>query len=201
MNKVRMQKLNQFDSPSVMNSPNFFDFSNSIPTKKSGIQSKLQNLNQSIISTRDQSQNRNVTPTNAADLIRQKASFQQKPKESSVSALNDMRKQLDTLFESLPKIPRYMNMHKTQKKELESSMNSRKNDSIHHMASVYSKDRSKSTLNRSKRHLPKIRKEGNDLMKLQQYLTEFQNKSKLLLEQLEQNVLGEKRVKEHERSF
>lgn len=193
MNKARIQKLNQFDSPSIMNSPNFFDFSNSIPIKKAGIHSKLQNLNQSIISTRDQSHNRNVTPTSTAEIIRQKTSFQQKGKDNSASALSDMKKQLETLFESLPKIPRYMNLHKTHKKELDRSWNSRKNESIHLMSSVYSKDRSKSTLNRSKRLLPKIKNKAADLMKLQQYLNEFHNKSKILLEQLEHNVLGDKR--------
>jgi hypothetical protein len=183
-----------------MNSPNFFDFSNNVPVKKSLVQSKLQNINHSVISTRDQSQNRNVTPTNAGDKLKVKNSLKS-GKESSELILNDMKKQLDTLFESLPKIPRYLNMHKTQKKDLESSMQSRKNDSINNMTSVYSKDRSKSTFNRSKRYLPKIKKEGADLLKLQEYLTEFHNKSKFLLEQLEQNVLGNKRVKDHDRSF
>ena len=197
MNKIRMQKVSQFDSPSVMNSKNFFDFSNSVLGKKSGIHSKLQNINKSIVSTRGQFHGRNVTPTSMAEVAGQRASFQQKPIETSVSALSDMKKQLDSLFESLPKIPRYVNMHKTHKKELDGSWNSRKNDSIYMMSSVYSKNRSKSTLNQSKQHLPKIKNKGADLMKLQQYLNEFHNKSKILLEQLEHNVLGEKRVKGH----
>lgn len=193
MNKPRMQRSNNFDVLSMMNSPNFFDFPRAAPGKKKKIHSKIIKLNQSIISTRDQSQNRNVTPTGTLETGKQKVSFSRSPKDSSHSALNDMKKQLETLFESLPRISN----HKTNK-DLDSS--SHKTSSIHRLNSVYNKDRSKSTLNYSKRHLPQINKQGADIQKLQQYLAEFHTKSKFLLEQLEHNVLGKKIVSQ-DRSF
>ena len=189
-----MQRSNNFELLSIMNSPNFFDFPRA-PGKKKKIHSKIIKLNQSIISTRDQSQNRNVTPTGTLEAGKQKVSFSRSPKESSHSAVNDMKKQLETLLESLPRISNPG--HKTNK-DLDSS--SYKTSSIHRLNSVYSKDRSKSTLNYSKRHLPKINKQGADIQKLQQYLAEFHNKSKFLLEQLEHNVL-EKKLASEDRSF
>lgn len=189
-----MQRTNHFETPSIMNSPNFFDFSRGGPGKKKKIHSNIVRMNQSVISTRDQSQNRNVTPTGTIEAVKQKTSFRRNPKDSNHSALNDMKKQLETLFESLPRIPNYL----SKPRDLDSS--SHKTSSIHHLSNIYTKDRSKSTLNHSKRHLPNVSKQGADIKKLQQYLAEFHTKSKFLLEQLEHNVLGKKNLTQ-DRSF
>ena len=77
-----------------------------------------------------------------------------------------------------------------KKKNINISFEDGKSDSISQIYRAYSPHRSKSTFSTKKQCLPRIRKENSELTELQKYLFEFHQKSKFLLSELEQKVLG-----------
>ena len=160
-------------------------------SKKGRRLSKFSGINQSIISTRDPSFKRALTPTldKSEEHPKIKITFIQKPRENSLLTLDSVKSNLQGLFESLPKMPRTSCM-KSSKKSFENFIEQKHNHSISKLSNIYfNKSRSKSSHKKSKHSQGKIQNQA-DLMKIQEYLNDFHSKSKLLLEKLEQNVLG-----------
>lgn len=189
MNKI--ERVNHNEKSHNVHSPNFLEYSSYLEAKKKRIQKNLVAINQSVLSTRDHSLNRNLTPT-GGDGHKLKPFSTRPSKNAQETVLKDMKQQLETLFESLPKIPKSFNIQKKHKREFDGNFPEKKTEFIRGISSVYSPNRSKSTITTNKKHLPRIKKEVTEINDLQKYLIEFHSKSKFLLGQLEQNVLGKK---------
>lgn len=153
---------------------------------------KLISINQSIPSTRDQSSNRSTTPTKFIENLRKRSISSKNPKENADLTLDQMKKQLDVIFQALPKIQKKLvRTHKEKKrKNINISYEDHKSESINKIYRPGSPYRSKSTFSTKKSCLPRINPESSELTDLQKYLIDFHQKSKFLLSQLEQKVLG-----------
>lgn len=160
-------------------------------SKKGRRLSKFTGINQSIISTLDPSIKRSLTPTidKSEDQRKTKISFISKPKEKSLLTLDSVKANFQGIFDYLPKMPK-TSCIKSSKKSFENFLDQKHNNSITKISNVYfNKSRSKSSHKRFKYSQGKVQNQV-DLMKIQEYLNDFHSKSKLLLEKLEQNVLG-----------
>ena len=153
---------------------------------------KLISINQSIPSTRDQSSNRSTTPTKFIENLRKKSINTQSPDSKG---LDQMKKQLDIIFQALPKIQKKLvKTHKEKRKNINISFEDQKSESINKIFRLHSPNRSRSTFAAKKPGLPRIRQESSELTELQKYLFDFHEKSKFLLSQLEQKVLGKETI-------
>ncbi|OMJ80301.1 hypothetical protein SteCoe_19452 [Stentor coeruleus] len=113
--------------------------------------------------------------------------------ESKENSINDenMKKQLDDILQKYPKIPKKFNKdRRTKKKILDLSYDSYKHEEINRIYQNNSPNISKSSFSNKKSLWFKTKKDNPDLNGLQKYLFEFHQKSKILLNQLEQKVLG-----------
>lgn len=165
-------------------SPEPFDFSIKHNASRIKKPKKLASMNQSIISTRDQSSNRSKTPIKLIEYIKKKSSD---ISQHNSSYLDDMKKQLDTLFKALPKAPtKLIKIRKEPKKLVNTSFENKKIDTSKIFMNK-SKDRARSTFY-TKKSSNGVNNDG--VSELQKYLFEFHQKSKFLVEQLEKNVLG-----------
>ena len=145
---------------------------------------KIGHNNQSVLSTRDHSSNRSTTPSKHVENIRKPLKFS----KENYSYHLDQIKQLDTIFSNLPKI--HKNSNFKNKKSLYTSLENSKGDSISQNLNKYIPERSKSTFYSKKNKSKPVEKRKPEVSDLQKYLFEFQQKSKFLLNQLEQRVLG-----------
>ena len=173
---------------SKIHSPCLIRFSNiNKKTKKSN---KVLSINQNNSSSRDRSINRNITPKKIFDNLH-KQSICLKEEKSNLS-IDQLKQQLDVIFQTLPKIEKKIikTNKEERKKNTNNSFEEAKSGSIskNHQKNITT--RSKSTLPVKKNCLPRIKKENLELNELQKYLSEFHQKSKYLLSELEQKVLG-----------
>lgn len=180
--KNRKNKNYSFRSPNISEFSIYLD--NSIPKRHPNHVKK----NQSIVSTRDHSLYRNLTPTHIVDPFKYKASFIKSPKNQE----HIYNKVQDCPCESLPKITNRPHLQKALRTDVDSFKKDKKQGSIVKIDQVYLPSRSKSTLNSNHAYLPKIKKQGANVNELQEFLVEFHNKSKFLLSQLEESVFGKK---------
>ncbi|OMJ95399.1 hypothetical protein SteCoe_1154 [Stentor coeruleus] len=180
--KNRQNKNYSFRSPNISEFSIYLD--NSMPKRNPNRVKK----NQSILSTRDHSLYRNLTPTHIVEAFKHKTSFIKSPKNQE--HINN--KAQDCLCESLPKITNRPHLQKKLEIDVNSFKKNRKQDSIVKIEHIYLPSRSKSTLNSNSVNLPKIKKQGDNLNELQEFFIEFHNKSKFLLSQLEASVFGKK---------
>jgi hypothetical protein len=156
-------------------------------SRKSRRLSKFGQINSSIISTRDYSLNRALTPT-LERLEPPKVKFNFiKAKERPTLVFEPAQANLNGFFDILPKMPRSGCL---KSKKLDSSFEQKQNNSISKLSNIYfRKARSKSSQKRMKISSGK-EKTQVELTRVQEYLNDFHSKSKLLLEKLEQSVLG-----------
>ncbi|OMJ66748.1 hypothetical protein SteCoe_36313 [Stentor coeruleus] len=117
-------------------------------------------------------------------------SYEKISKENTTSA-DMMKKQLDIIFQALPKIPKKPAMSpKNKEKGLDASNENFKSEEIHRIYQMSFSKRSKSSFSTKKSALPKIKKADAELTEIQKYMNNFYEKSKVLLGQLEERVLG-----------
>lgn len=117
-------------------------------------------------------------------------SYEKISKENRTSA-DIMKKQLDIIFQTLPKIPKKPAVSpKSKEKGLDFSNENIKAEEIHRIYQMSFSKRSKSSFSNKKSTLPKIKKNDTELTEIQKYMNDFYEKSKVLLGQLEERVLG-----------
>lgn len=139
----------------------------------------------SINSTRDQSLNRSTTPSKIMENLKRKSNNLPKLEDNTIES---MKKKLDEIFQTLPRVPKKLTKtHQNHSKKINISFEGIKSD--FRPTDFQPSNRSRSTITTKKSVLPKIHKE-NDLSELQKYMVEFHQKSKFLLNQLEEKVLG-----------
>lgn len=160
--------------------------------RKSKKTNKITSINQSFTSTRDQSANRSTTPIKHIENNKLKGGKYFTTNEDFGS--EKMRKKLDVVLQTLPKIDGKRGKDRNMKKKVwDLTFDCCKDREINRIYQVNSPNRSKSSLANKKSCLPKIRKDGVDVGELQKYVFEFHQKSKFLLSQLEEKVLGKKK--------
>ena len=140
----------------------------------------------SINSTRDQSLNRSTTPSKIMENLKRKSTNLPKLEDDTIES---MKKKLDEIFQALPRVPKKPT--RTQQgtsKKINISFEGIKTESRPFEPQV--SNRSRSTIATKKSVLPKIHKENCEMSDLQKYMIEFHQKSKFLLSQLEERVLG-----------
>ncbi|OMJ67482.1 hypothetical protein SteCoe_35347 [Stentor coeruleus] len=157
--------------------------------KKFKKSNKIANINHSFTSTRDQSSNRSKTPIKPIENTKLKGGKYFVSKEET--GLEKMRKKLDVILQTLPgKTNKDKNL---KKKVWDLTFDCSKDQEINRIYQVNSSNRSKSSFtNKKKTYLPKIKKDDVGVEDLQKYVLEFHQKSKLLLSQLEEKVLGKR---------
>ena len=184
--------ISQAYRPSYKQSSPSFQFSVGDSLNRMKKPQKLTRINQSITSTRDQSSHHSTTPTKLIENLRKKSIILQNPDSSG---LDQMKKQLETIFQALPKIQKKLvRTHKDKRKNPNISFEEQKSESINKIYRLHSPNRSKSTLATKKQALPRLHQENSELSDLQKYLFDFHQKSKFLLGQLEQKVLGKETI-------
>ena len=192
-----MKKSSLINGTSKNQWPDPFQFSNYIRSNRIKQFSNLANKNQSILSTRDQSSNRSTTPTDLRQNSEKRTLHDESKKKDASFDIDNVKKKFDIIFHKLPKIPEtFINSHKKKKKTHDNSILQDNTEALSRVLKAYSPNRSKSSLNTKNNRLPKIRNKNSDVSDLQKYLAEFHQKSKLLLNQLEQKVLGKKNTNE-----
>ncbi|OMJ68763.1 hypothetical protein SteCoe_33704 [Stentor coeruleus] len=170
-----------------INSPNVLEFSSYLNYSMRKRQKLQVTTNQSISSTRDHSLYRNLTPTFCAETFKPKANISPKNKE-----IDNIKKQLDCLFEFLPKIASKTNGQKVLRTEAIPFKKEKKLYNTVKVEGTYLPNRSKSTLTSNAKYFPNMRNENSHISEMNIYLIEFHNKSKFLLNQLEEKIFGKK---------
>lgn len=143
--------------------------------------------NHSILSTRDHSLHRNLTPKHLVEPIKSKGTFITNPKDQNA---DDMMKKIDSLHEFLPKIYSKSPTEKFGKNEVSFLKKGRRPENASKIEGVYLGKRSKSSLSSNQKYFPKLKKDLPQLDEMQNYINEFHKKSKNLLKQLEEKVFG-----------
>lgn len=170
-------------SPSPLN----FSFPKNLRVKKP---KKTISSNHSLINPRKKSLKQSTTPIKHLERIKQKRSKISESKESSTIS-EHIKKQFDNIFKMLPKIPKKSKkIKKDKKKLLDLSFDFCKAEEINRIYQNNSPNRSKPLFSNKKFLWPKTKKDSPDISDLQKYLFKFHQKSKNLLSQLEQKVLG-----------
>lgn len=168
-------------------SPLSFSFTKNLRVKKP---KKPIISNHSFLNSREKSLNQSTTPIKHLENIKQKKLKISESKENSMGA-DYMKKHLDAILQKFPKIPKKPNkFQKDKKKLLDLSYDFCKAEEINRIYQNSSPTRSKSSFSTKKALWPKTKKESLEISDLQKYLFEFHQKSKILLSQLEQKVLG-----------
>ncbi|OMJ85138.1 hypothetical protein SteCoe_13604 [Stentor coeruleus] len=143
--------------------------------------------NHSIISTRDHSSNRNLTPNHSVEPIKSKGTLVASPKDQSI---DDMMKKIESLHDFLPKIYIKSPTEKIGKNEVSFLKKDRRPENAAKIENIYLGKRSKSSLSSNQKYFPKLKKDVLQLDEMQNYINEFHNKSKKLLKQLEEKIFG-----------
>lgn len=170
-----------------MDSSNTFDMYRSFKTNSPTSDKKLNKKNQSFVSTRDDSLQRIYKSTKLLDRNCSNKMLGKAKIDITEFGVNEVREKLKVLHRSLPKFPK-SNHFFCGNKVRDVIRRGKMSESVIRTSGIY--------LNAYKNRLKNKRfnlKVNEDSYDARQSLHEFHTKSKILLSQLEQKVLGDKR--------
>lgn len=171
-----------------MNSSNTFDILKSTKAYSPTSDKKIYKTDQSLISTRDESLYRGFKSTKNFNANIGFRKFREAKQSADKLSMDNIREKMRLAHRSQPKFPK-INYLYSPKKVDDGFIREKIAESVVRASSIY--------LNNSRNHLKSkklLLKAENESFIAKKSLYEFHSKSKMLLDQLEQRILGDKKT-------